>query len=570
MKVSISWLKELVDLNCSIDELVNLLPLKSISTKEVTEDFIELDMKGYNRSDLLSLRGVAQEVAAITGSKVSLEELKESEFVWNQKNLANTRVTISNPEYAPFYTITKIEGLKVQSSLKEWVEKLASSGLRSIDNVTDITNLIMLEYGQPMHAFDAKAVKDEEIIVQTAKDGERITTLDEKTRDLENSDLLISDPLNPLGLAGVMGGKDSEINTATNTILLEAAIFDSVNIRKTATRLGLNSEASKRFQHGLTKKRLLQALDAAIKMYESLGGRVVAVTMVGNFEDKVRKITLTKKKLEDLVGVKFENKQVDDYLQRLGFTLGTQGETLRAWEVTVPYWRLDVNIEEDVIEEVARMYGYGKIPAEKVSESKPLQKEEPIFKTISDLRKTLVDLGLTEVQTYSFYSTEVMGALGFNESNKNVLVKIANPISSETEYLRMNLWPNLVEASGKNLRKGFKDIAIFEIGKTFQINKDGEPQEEYRLAIALSNNSDNPLEELVTIAKGLGLDLKESKPEGIGTTLFHPKRFVAVEKDGKQIGGLSEIHLRVLNELRSSSSKLGIEKRVAVLELELE
>ena len=563
MKISVFWLKELVDLNCSLDELINLLPIRSVSIKEVKNNSIELDMKGYNRADLLSMRGVAYEVAAITGSKILFEEPKEAEFVWKKQDLPNTKVTISNPEYAPFYTITKVEGLKVKPSPKDWVEKLESSGMRSVDNITDVTNLIMLEYDQPMHAFDARAVKDEAIIVRTAKESERITTLDGKTRDLGGTDLLIADPVNALGLAGVMGGKDSEVSETTTTILLEAAIFDPVNIKKTVTRLNLPSEASKRFQHGLTKKRLLQALNAAIKMYQQLGGKVTAVTMAGNFEDKIRKITLTKKKLEELVGVEFEDKQIEEYLQKLGFTLATQGQALRAWEVIVPYWRLDVTIEEDVIEEVARMYGYEKIPAAKVSESKPLQKEDPILKKISDLRAKLVNLGLTEIQTYSFYSTAVLHALGFDDSNKKNLIRIANPISSETEYLRGNLWPNLLEVVGRNLRKGYKDMGIFEIGKAFEI-VDGSTKENYRLAIALCNWGDNPIQELYQIAQNLEntLGVKLTHPNGVQDRLFHPKRFVAVEKDGKQIGNLVEVHLRVLN-------KLGIEKRIAILEIEL-
>ncbi len=548
MKISINWLKELVDLNCSIEELVNLLPLRTIGTKEVTDTYIELDMKGYNRADLLSMRGVAEEVSAITSSKVLFEEPQEAQFVWNQQKLPSDKVEIQNPQLAPFYTITKIEGLKTGKSSPEIVKKLEDSGMRSVDNITDVTNLIMLEYGQPLHAFDARGVKDEAIIVRTAKKGEKITTLDGKTRDLEESDLLIADSQKALGLAGVMGGKDSEVNETTSTILLEAAIFDPVNIRKTATGLGLQSEASKRFQHGLTKKRLLQALNAAIKMYKELGEKVTTVTIVGNFEDKVRKITLTKKKLEDLVGIKFEDKQVEDYLQSLGFTLASQGPTLYAWNVVIPYWRLDIELEEDVIEEVARMYGYEKIPAETVSESKALQVEDPIFKTISDLRQKLVDSGLTEVQTYSFYSTQVLEALA---SDKERLVKVANPISSETEYLRENLWPNLVEIVGRNLRKGFKDIAVFEIGKTFEVGPDGNPVENYRLTIALMNGTDNPITELFSLAKSLNI----VKTPGLfeNHSLFHPKRIT---------NNMAEIHLRVLN-------KLGIEKRVAVLEIEL-
>ncbi|MBI2040369.1 phenylalanine--tRNA ligase subunit beta [Candidatus Microgenomates bacterium] len=559
MRIPIAWLKELVALNCSIEELIALLPLRTVGVKEVTDSYFELDMKGYNRADLLSMRGIAYEVAAITGSKLLFEEPQEAEFAWKQKDLPTTQVEVENPQLAPFYTVTKITGLKVEKSPQDWVTRLENSGMRSVNNITDITNLVMLEYGQPLHSFDARAVKDEHILVRTAKKGERITTLDGKTRDLQGLDLLIADPLNTIGVAGVMGGKDSEVSETTTTILLEAAIFDPVNIRKTVTRLGLPSEASKRFQHGLTKIRLLQALNQTIKMYQELGGQIVSITMVGNFEDKLKKITLTKKKLDSLIGVGIKSEEVETYLTKLGFKLaphilssprsagGAGGNTV--WEVEPPYYRLDVDIEEDIIEEVARMYGYEKIPAVEVSESEPLQKEDPIFKTIEDLRQKLVNLGLTEVQTYSFYSTDVLNAL---DANKEKLVKVANPISAETAYLRENLWPNLVEVVGRNLRKGYKDIGIFEIGKAFKIGPDRNPSENYRLAISLMNGTDNPLAELYQISQALASH--STSGNVVQTELFHPKR---------QIGNLAEVHLRVLN-------KLGIEKRVAVLEIEID
>ncbi len=566
MKISKSWLKELVDLNCSVEELIKLLALRSVSTKEVTEDFIELDMKGYNRADLLSMRGVAQEVSAITGSKLLFKEPQEADFVWNQQELPSVKVEVEDEKLCQLYCVAKIENLKPLNSPKDWVKKLSDSGVRSIDTITDITNLIMLEYGQTIHAFDVAKVAQETMIVRLAKKDEQFVTLDGKVRKLTKEDLLIADPQGILSLSGIMGGKDSEITKNTNSILLEVAIFDPVSIRKSSQRFGLQSEASKRIQHGLTKTRLLQALNAAIKMYESLGGKLTAISIIGNTADKVGKITLTKKKLEELVGVKFEDKQVEDYLQKLGFETASHISSGNVvWEVTVPYWRLDVNIEEDVIEEVARMYGYEKIPAHAVSESKPLQEEDPIFKTISDLRQKLVDLGLTEVQTYSFYSTRVLEALGLQ---KDILVKVANPISSETEYLRSDLWPNLVEAIDKNIRKGFKDIAIFEIGKAFQMENDGKPVEDYRLSIALMNGSDNPLEELHQISQKLSLHLgrgliaqeevklNKALPSSLDEgklRLFHPKR---------QLENSAEVHLRILN-------KFGIEKRVAILEIEI-
>lgn len=544
MKVSKSWLKKLVELNCSIEELVKLLPLRTIGTKEVTNDFIELDMKGYNRADLLSMRGVAYEVAAITGSRVLFEEPQEGDFVWNTHKLPNTPVRIMENNLAEVQCVAKIEGLTLDKSPEEWVKKLESCGIRQVNNIADVTNLIMLEYGQPLHSFDAKSIENDTINVRRAKDGEEITTLDHKLRKLTSDDIVLADTKKALDVAGVMGGLDTEVNENTTTILLSASIFNPEMTRNASQGLGLQSEASNRFYHGLTKKRLLQALNAAIKMYKELGGKLSAVTLVGNLGDNVKKINLSQEKLNNLVGVKIPKEKIDLYLKSLGFHLGGGGTN--SWEVTIPYWRLDVNIEEDVIEEVARMYGYEKIPAEKVSESKPLQEEDPIFQQIYNLRENLVKAGLTEMQTYSFYSTPVIEALGIK---KEKLIKIANPISSETEYLRENLWPNLLEVVDRNLRKGFKDIAIFEIGKVFE-NKDGDPSENYKLAIVLCNESDNPMQELYQILQGLNLHLGGGK---LNKTLFHPKR---------QTDNLAEVHLRVLN-------KLGIEKRVAVLEVEI-
>ncbi len=401
MKISIDWLKELVDLPAGrqglkvpVEELVRLLPLRTIGLKEVTKDYIELDMKGYNRADLLSLRGVAYEVAAITDSQV---RFTEDEISYSDL----PKVNVTADRLSPVYCIAKIENLKVEHSDDSWVKRLNSSGIRSINNVADVTNLIMMEYGQPMHAFDAAQVFDETIIVRTAKNGEKLITLDNKERILSDEDLLITDPKKALGLAGVMGGKNSEISDNTKTILLEAAIFDPITLRKTSTKLGLQSQASKRFYHGLTKKRLFQALDAAIKMYQGLGGKLTALTIIDNLTDKTVSIDLTQDKINSLIGIDITPQQVEDYLTKLNFTLASQGPTLRAWKVTVPYFRLDVAIEEDLIEEVARMYGYENIPSKSLSTNIPKNVQNPIFDLLYSLKKALTGLGLTEVQTYS-------------------------------------------------------------------------------------------------------------------------------------------------------------------------
>ncbi|MBI2019745.1 phenylalanine--tRNA ligase subunit beta [Candidatus Daviesbacteria bacterium] len=565
MKVSISWLKELVDLKVPVEELIRLFPLRTIGLKEVSDSYIELDMKGYNRADLLSLRGIAFESAAITDSKVSFTE---EEPVFPETETVNVEIT--DETLCPVYCVAKIENLKVENSNETWVKKLNDSGIRSVNNIADVTNLVMVEYGQPLHAFDADTVEDETIVVRTAKAGEKLITLDNKERDLTEEDLLIADPKKAIGLAGVMGGKNTEVSDSTSTILLEAAIFDPKTLRKTATKLGLISEASKRFYHGLTKKRLLQAFSAAIKMYESLGGKVTAITLTGNLKDEVKTIKINQQKINSLIGVDISEEQIKSSLEKLGFVLSKHpgGEEMRlhprggAWKTTVPYWRLDINIEEDVIEEIARMYGYEKIPAKQLSPNIPTHPQTDIFGLIERLKKALSGLGLTEVQTYSYYSTQIMSNVKLQMSN---LIKIANPISSETEYLRENNWPNLVEVAAKNVRQGFDDIAIFEIGKIYYRNEKEEADEKYSLSIALMNNTDNPIAELSVIlnkVKDLSIHLR---PTSVGdssliaqndiSTLFHPNRFIKLSD-----GFLAEVHKRV-------TDKFGISQRVAILEI---
>lgn len=552
MKVSISWLKELVDLKISIEELIRLLPFRTIGIKEATDRFIELDMKGYNRADLLSMRGVAQEVTAITNSPLCFDTVDTKSTI-DEVNLPEVNAQIENPEFAPVYCAAKIEELRVGPSSEDWIEKLEDSGIRAVNNIADVTNLIMLEYGQPMHAFDAAKVKNETIIVRLAKKNEEIVTLDGKKRVLDETDLLIADPQKALGLAGVMGGKNSEVTETTTTILLEAAIFDPVSNRQSSKRHGLNSEATKRFQHGLTKTNLLQAFSSTIKMYAGLGGKLTAITLVGNLDDKPKTIKLTQEKINSLIGIDIPANQVESSLTALGFKLASHMESGKViWDVTVPYFRLDMEIEEDVIEEVARMYGYEKIPSKELTGELPERLNQDFHNAIYDLKKALVEIGLTEVQTYSFYSSKTINDLRLTI---NDLIKIANPISSETKYLRDNLWPNLLEVVAKNLRQGYKDIAIFEIGKVYLPLSKGLPKEIYRLSIALSNGTDNPIQELYQIAQNLPL-LRSHLNQGRTLTqraYFHPTR---------QTDWIAEIHPRFVN-------KFGIEQRVAVLEIEI-
>jgi len=308
---------------------------------------------------------------------------------------------------------------------------------------------------------------------------------------------------------------------------------------------------------------LLEALNAAIKLYQDLGGKLTALTILGETEDQLKKVPLTLEKTNSLIGIELSKAEVEAFLKKLNFEMEEVEEG--KWVVTPPYYRLDIEIEEDLIEEIARMYGYEKIPAKELVGELPEKFEQSLFDLIYNTKKSLADLGLTEIQSYSFYSTKILKASQIEEVN---LVKVANPISSETEYMRNAIWPNLIEVIEKNIRQGYTDIAIFEVGKVYLPVKDSPPKETYRLAVALMNGSDNPLRELLPILQSLHTHLKGVSVEKGGLmkeleTLFHPTRFATVKNQGKVIGGLAEVHPRFLNNF-------GIDKRVAILEISLD
>ena len=564
MKVSINWLKELVKINKPMDQLIHEINMKTIGTKEVTDKFIELDMKGYNRADLLSLRGVAYEVASLLESEVKFKEPEESDLAWSGKDLPKVKIEIKDETACPFYALAKIEGLKVAPSAKDVKQKLEDSGQRSVNNLADITNLVMLEYGQPLHAFDAAEVEGETVIVRKAKANEEIKTLDGKSRKLIADDLLITDPKKSIGIAGVMGGENTEVTNKTQTILLEAAIFEPTALRKTASRLGMQSEASKRFYHGLTKKRLLQAMDAAIKDLEKLGGKLTGISIFDKYEDQEREIKLRVDKTNSLIGLDFTEAEIKKLLNRLNFE--TKTEKQRVLEVKRPYWRLDINIEEDLIEEVARIYGYDKIPSKVLPGEAPKPIDQKSFELVDSLKKQLMHQGLSEVQTYSFYSTNVLNALGWNDQNKKLLLKLENPMSKETEYMRLNIWPNLVESAVLN-NKNFADVAIYEIGKAYSI-KEGKITEKNVLATALVNG-DNPILELLKIiyqtfeSLDIEIEFGNSTLPSDAKRLFHPNKLKSILYNGKPIGGVAEIHPQV-------ADNFGAKNRVAICEIDLE
>jgi len=290
-------------------------------------------------------------------------------------------------------------------------------------------------------------------------------------------------------------------------------------------------------------------------MYQDLGGNLEAISIIGDTSEPTKKITVNQGRVNSLIGVDIKPEDIENYLKRLYFGVK---KIENGWELEVPYYRLDVNIEADVIEEIARMYGYEKIPSKKLEGNIPEKIDQKLFDFIYNLKISLVDLGLTEVQTYSFYSTKILSDLGFRNSD---LIKVSNPMSSETEYLRDMLWPNLLEKVAFNLKQGYESIAIFEVGKVYVPRENDLPEEKYKLAIAIADGDDS-IQKLYTIFQKLNEYFGDTKLEAGESELFHPVRAWQLMKGGRQVGQIGEVHPRITN-------KFGIEKRVAIIELEI-
>ncbi len=425
-----------------------------------------------NRGDCLSMIGVAYEVAAILDRDVKLPHVRVKEAA----TTVRFPVRIEAPDACMRYAGRVIRNLRIGPS-PQWLQnRLIAAGMRPINNVVDITNYVMLEYGQPLHAFDADRIATGEIVVRKAKSGEVLVTLDDITRKLDEEMLLITDGKQPIGLAGVMGGANSEVTETTTTVFLESAKFSPVSVRKTAQKLGLRSEASLRFEKGVATEHLLPALDRATQLMVELAGGVVdagTVEAIAQEEPPVT-IQLHLERLNRLLGTQLEAKTVEEILRRLRLPFTAFPEidseqasnSGRGWTVQVPSRRGDLTIEADLAEEVARLYGYDRIPTsmpEGVLTSGGLTPEQQLRRNI---RRWLVQRGWTEVITYTFTDSQSLEQIQpLHESGHAIPLQM--PMSEERSHLRTGLLSHLLDAAEYNRNRKTDSLAIFEMGKTF-------------------------------------------------------------------------------------------------------
>ncbi|MBE3586705.1 MAG: phenylalanine--tRNA ligase subunit beta [Thermoanaerobacter sp.] len=527
-----------------------------------------------NRGDCLSMIGVAREVAALLGQPLRLPRMEVREIPGSSLE-GRVRVDILEPGLCRRYVARLFTGVKVGPSPLWMQERLRAAGLRPISNIVDITNYVMLELGQPLHAFDYDRLKDGHIIVRRAQPGETIVTLDGSRRQLEPEMLVIADPGGAVAVAGVMGGLETEVTENTTTVLLESAHFHPTSIRRTSRVLGLRSEASTRFEKGIDLEGCLAAASRAASLLVEIGAGEVVAGAVDNYPSPAAKktIILRPERVEYILGAEIPREETANLLTRLGFKVQDAGRDLL---VNVPSYRVDINLEIDLIEEVARIYGYDRIPASLpygVTTRGARTGEQALVKR---LKEVLVECGLTEVITYSFVSPAVFDRFKVPaDSRLRRALSLQNPLSVEQSIMRTMLLPGLLEVLARNFHRRVTSGAIFEVGRVF-LPREGEALPEERPVLAAAamgqgaagwNRPPLPLDfyylkgVLETLAARLGLPGLHLERERENPA-FHPGRTARVVVDGKTVGVLGELHPDVLEEYE-------LDTRVCAFELDL-
>ncbi|HEY3931951.1 MAG TPA: phenylalanine--tRNA ligase subunit beta [Verrucomicrobiae bacterium] len=436
-----------------------------------------------NRPDLNSVIGIAREIAAVTGNELKIPTIQflntESEPIHGLLDVRN-----EEPELCPRYTARIVRKVKVGPSpdwLKSTLEKV---GIRSINNVVDITNYVMLESGQPLHAFDYHLLKSSDanppkIVVRRASEGEKFTTLDGKERALTNQMLLIADETKALALAGVMGGKNSEINADTTDVLIESAYFKPQNIRATSKKLELRTDSSYRFERGGDVHICDWASRRTAQLICDFAGGQVLGHAIDNFPQQppAKPITLHFAKTKDLLGIGISHSEQVSFLTKLGLTVTEQTPGICTFKI--PSWRVDLKREVDLIEEIGRLYGIEKIPATPPRGALGANAFDSVYDQIAEARRILTALGLNEAQGQTLIAN-----VECRMTNEE-LVALANPLSSDMDVLRPSLLPGLIHSLRHNVSRKNHDVALFEIGRVFT-NANGQSKEEHRVAIAIT------------------------------------------------------------------------------------
>ena len=530
-----------------------------------------------NRSDCLSIVGVAREWAAIAGKPLRYPCTDVGEG--DEDIRAVSSVSILDPDLCPRYTARIIRNCRIEPS-PLWIrQRLEAVGLRPINNIVDVTNFVMMELGQPLHAFDFRYLEEGRIVVRRAKEGERFVSLDGKERMLRAGTLLICDGVKPVAIGGVMGGLNSEVQPDTETILLESAYFNPASIRKTSRELAMGTDAAFRFERGIDPEGVVRALNRAARLIAEVSGGTPCRGVIDAYPQKVRtaeRIPLRMKRISDLLGISVPADDAARILEGLEMKVERAGEG--RMEVTPPTCRIDITREIDLVEEIIRLYGYDRVPATLPQISAGAGISDARQSVERRLREIMTGAGYTEVINYSFILPQAVDQLGLAPADeRRNLVAIRNPLTEEQAVLRTTMAYSLLLNARKNADSGRFHMKIFELGKTFIRRGEGQlPREQNRMACLITGlryedrwNSQGLQADfydlkgcIETILEALRIPSPEFR-SGIQEAMLHPGKSCGVFSAQQQIGFLGEIH----PELRT---RLDLTGAILVCELDLD
>lgn len=534
----------------------NAIPGDSIfSYLDLDDEIIELSITP-NRADALSMRGVAHEVAAIYGKELKFPVKTPQESSKATSDLISVAI---ESDKVLTYASRVVENVTVQAS-PQWLQnRLMNAGIRPINNVVDVTNYMLLYFGQPMHAFDFNKFESGDILARQARNGEKIVTLDGEERDLIDQDIVIAVNDKPVALAGVMGGKATEIDSHSKTVVLEAAVFDGKAIRKTSGRLNLRSESSSRFEKGVNYDTVIEALDFAAAMLEELaGGQVLAgYLQAGQVPTEPVQVLTTLDYVNVRLGTNLAYSDIEDVFAKLGFGLAGDAQ---AFTVSVPRRRWDISIQADLVEEIARIYGYDKLPTtlpEAGGTAGELTASQLLRRRV---RAIAEGAGLTEIISYALTTPEKAQAFAIESSH---LTELMWPMTIERSALRQNIVSGMLDTIAYNVARKQKNLAIYEIGKVFEQNADPKvdlPNERNTFAFALTGLvAEKDFQTQATAvdfyyAKGIleslfsKLNLKVTFVAEKDMASMHPGRTARILLGEETIGFLGQVHPQVAND----------------------
>lgn len=527
----------------------------------MNETVVEFEITS-NRPDCFSIIGLARETAASFNKKFTIPEVKFNE---NSENIADTiSVDVQDKDKCKRYCARMVKNVKIGPSPSWMQERLRACGVRPINNIVDITNYVLLEYGQPMHAFDLRDLQDNKIIVRRANDGEVIKTLDEQDRTLTSNDLVIADGGRAVAIAGVMGGFNSEVKDDTTTVIFESATFDGASVRLTAQRVGLRTESSSRYEKGLDYNNAVPAVERACQLVEELGcGENVGgmIDVMGNVTD-MQPLAFRPDKINAFLGTDIPTEDMVKYFDALEIKVDLDKMT-----VTPPSFRPDLEGEADIAEEVARFYGYDKIPVTLLSGEATCGMKTERQQVQDRVNELLTAQGMYEIYTYTFTSPSIFDKLNIpKDSEMRNVVKITNPLGEDTSVMRTTTIASMMDILSRNYNYRNPSAKLFEIGKIFIPTTDGElPNEPVKITMGMyGDNVDFYDIKGICETMFAQLNVKNVKYEAVtDNPTFHPGRCAKISAGNKVIGIIGEIHPAV-------SRKYGIETPVYIAELDFE